>query len=76
MTEPDSSRYVEYQTMMRKIEKHNSFRLKAAAVLLFMDVPAALIPMANRYGLGFTTVALLYLAGILISFVFAVPETP
>ncbi len=76
MTEPDSSRYVKYQTMMRKIEKNNSFRLKAAAVLLFLDVPAALIPMANRYGLGFTIVALLYLAGILISFIFAVPETP
>lgn len=76
LKEPDFSRYQEYQSMMRKIEKHNSFRLKSALFLLFFDIPTALIPLAQQYGLGFTVFALLYLAGILISFVFSVPETP
>ncbi len=76
MTELNFSHYQEYQTMMRRIEKNNSFRLKVVASLLFADVPLSLIPLTNLYGLGFTVFALLYLIGILISFVFAVPETP
>ena len=76
MTEANSSHYTECQVMMRKIEKHNSIRLEIAAGLLFIDIPIALIPLTNLYGLGFTIFALLYLAGILISFVFSVPETP
>ncbi len=75
MAESDFSHYPEYQVMMRKITKHNSVRLISAAVLLFLNVPVALIPLTNQYGLGFTIFALLYLAGILVSFAFAVPET-
>lgn len=76
MEEQFFSDYQKYQTMMRKIEKHNSIRLKIAAGMLFADIPIALIPLTNLYGLGFTIFALLYLVGILIAFVFSVPETP
>ena len=76
MEEQVFSDYQKYQTMMRKIEKHNSIRLKITAGMLFADVPLALIPLAGQYGLIFVIIALLYLAGIMISFVFSVPETP
>ena len=76
MEEQEFSDYEKYQTMMRKIEKNNSVRLKFAAIMLFFDVPIALTPLTSLYGLGFTVFALLYLAGIFIAFVFSVPETP
>ena len=76
MTESDHSNYVKHRTMMQSIEKHNSIRLGVAAVLLFLNIPAALYSLAAQYGIVFTVIALLYVGGILVSFMFSVPETP
>ena len=72
----ETSHYPKCQTMMRKIAKHNSIRLIAVAVILFLNIPVAITPLVSRYGLILLIFALLYTAGILISFLFAVPETP
>lgn len=72
----ETSHYPKCQAMMRKIQKHNSIRVILALIILFLNIPIAITPLANRYGLIFVISALLYLTGILISFLFSVPETP
>lgn len=75
-TENDISHYQKCQAMMRSIEKHNTIRTVSALILLFLNIPMAITPLATRYGIVFVLFALLYTAGTFISFLFAVPETP
>ncbi len=74
--EANFSHYQKCQAMMRSIEKHNSVRTIAVLLLLFLNIPMAITPLATRYGIIFVIFALLYTAGLFISFLFAVPKTP
>ncbi|MBR1554832.1 MAG: hypothetical protein IJ644_05480 [Oscillospiraceae bacterium] len=75
-TDANFSHYPKCQVMMRSIKKHNSVRLVMALILLFLNIPVTITPLATRYGIIFVIFALLYTAGVFISFLFAVPETP
>ena len=75
-TDTDFSHYPKCQVMMRTIEKHNSVRMVMAFILLFLNIPVKITPLATQFGIIFVIFALVYTAGIFISFLFAVPETP
>jgi len=74
-TENDISHYPKCQAMMRRIEKHNTIRIVSVLILLFLNIPMAITPLATSYGIVFVIFALLYTAGTFISFLFADPET-
>jgi len=61
---------------MKKIEKHNTHRMITNLILLFLNIPLAITPMARQYGIIFAFFALLYTAGVFVSLLFAVPEKP